>query len=71
MLKRAPGGEVVPLTPKAFELLLILVESKGVLLTKADLMNRVWAESFVEEGNLGVFLFLNPVNIYHRAVDVL
>jgi TolB-like protein/DNA-binding winged helix-turn-helix (wHTH) protein/Flp pilus assembly protein TadD len=52
LLKRASSGEVVPLTPKAFELLLILVESKGRLLTKADLMNRVWAESFVEEGNL-------------------
>lgn len=46
------AGEVVPLTPKAFELLLILVDSGGSLLTKADLMNRIWPDSFVEEGNL-------------------
>lgn len=46
------GGEVVPLTPKAFDLLLALVESEGRLLTKADLMNRIWSDRFVEEGNL-------------------
>ncbi len=46
------GGPVVPLTPKAFELLLVLVESEGRLLTKAELMNRMWPDSFVEEGNL-------------------
>lgn len=52
LLTRATGGEAVPLTPKAFELLLILVESRGSLVTKADLMNRMWPDSFVEEGNL-------------------
>ena len=45
-------GQSVPLTPKATELLLILVESEGRLLTKAELMNKLWPESFVEEGNL-------------------
>lgn len=51
LLTRA-DGEAVPLTPKAFELLLILVESQGRLLTKAELMNRIWPDRFVEEGNL-------------------
>jgi serine/threonine-protein kinase len=51
LLTRA-AGEAVPLTPKAFELLLLLVESEGQLLTKAELMNRMWPDSFVEEGNL-------------------
>jgi Tol biopolymer transport system component/DNA-binding winged helix-turn-helix (wHTH) protein len=46
------AGNSVPLTPKAFELLLILVDSQGHLMPKDDLMKRVWPESFVEETNL-------------------
>lgn len=44
--------ELVPLTPKAFDLLLILLESGGRLVEKDDLMKRVWPNTFVEEGNL-------------------
>src|SRR5580765_379892 len=43
---------VVPLTLKAFDLLLTLVESDGQVLTKEELMRRVWPDSFVEEANL-------------------
>ncbi|HKC62177.1 MAG TPA: winged helix-turn-helix domain-containing protein [Pyrinomonadaceae bacterium] len=46
------GGEVVPLTPKAFDLLLTLVESSGRVLTKDELMKLVWPDQFVEEANL-------------------
>ncbi len=46
------GYEVVPLTPKAFEMLLALVESSGHVLTKEELLKRVWPDSFVEEANL-------------------
>ena len=46
------GDEVVPLTPKAFEMLLVLVESSGHVLTKEDLMKRVWPDTIVEEANL-------------------
>jgi len=45
-------GEVVPLTAKIFELLLVFVENHGRLLTKDELMQRVWQQNFVEEGNL-------------------
>src|SRR4051812_14453606 len=45
-------GTVVPLTLKAFDLLLALVKSDGQVLTKADLMHEVWPDSFVEEANL-------------------
>lgn len=48
------GDEAVPLTPKAFDLLLVLVENSGHLVTKDELMKRVWGESFVEEANLSV-----------------
>jgi DNA-binding winged helix-turn-helix (wHTH) protein len=42
----------VPLTPKAFDLLLFLVENSGHMLDKEELMKQVWPDSFVEENNL-------------------
>jgi DNA-binding winged helix-turn-helix (wHTH) protein len=47
-------GSPVPLTPKAFDVLLLLVESRGHIVGKDELLNQVWADSFVEEGNLKV-----------------
>src|SRR3954471_13525187 len=46
------GDQVVPLTPKAFEMLLTLIEDSGRLLTKEELMKRVWPDTVVEEANL-------------------
>jgi len=45
-------GEAVQLTPKAFDILLVLIEGGGEVVDKDDLMKRVWPDSFVEEGNL-------------------
>jgi DNA-binding winged helix-turn-helix (wHTH) protein len=45
-------GEAVPLTPKAFDLLLALVERHGHLLEKDELLKKVWPDMFVEEANL-------------------
>jgi serine/threonine protein kinase len=42
----------VPLAPKAFEVLLVLVENAGHLVDKDDLMRRLWPGTFVEEANL-------------------
>src|SRR5438270_265169 len=47
-------GKAINLTPKAFELLLVLIQSNGHLLSKEELMNRIWPNSFVEEANLTV-----------------
>ena len=44
--------EVVQLTPKVFDILLVLVESSGQVISKDGLMKKVWPDSFVEEGNL-------------------
>src|SRR4030095_15402794 len=44
--------EHVPLNPKAFDILLTLVESSGHIVEKDDRMKRVWPNTFVEEGNL-------------------
>ena len=45
-------GNTVPLTPKAFDTLMVLVENRGHLLEKEELMQRLWPETFVEEANL-------------------
>jgi DNA-binding winged helix-turn-helix (wHTH) protein len=42
----------VPLTPKAFDVLTLLVERNGHLVRKDELLESVWAESFVEEQNI-------------------
>ncbi|HEX8139766.1 MAG TPA: winged helix-turn-helix domain-containing protein [Pyrinomonadaceae bacterium] len=46
--------EVVPLTAKLFDILLLLVERSGQLVTKEDLMRHIWRGLFVEANNLTV-----------------
>jgi Tol biopolymer transport system component/DNA-binding winged helix-turn-helix (wHTH) protein len=45
-------SEIVPLTSKVFDILLLFASNSGRLLSKEDLMEQVWPGSFVEEGNL-------------------
>src|SRR5436305_2082800 len=46
------NGERVPLTPRVFATLLCLVKAAGRLVTKEELMEAVWPDANVEEGNL-------------------
>jgi DNA-binding winged helix-turn-helix (wHTH) protein len=46
------NGDVVALTSKALEILLVLVERSERVVTKDELMKEVWPDSFVEEANL-------------------
>ncbi len=46
------GGELVPLTPKVFDLLLLLVENSGHLVGKEELMSSIWPDTFIEESSL-------------------
>lgn len=46
------GGESIPLTPKAFDTLLVLVEQSGRTIEKDELMKKVWPDAIVEENNL-------------------
>lgn len=52
------NGEEVPLPPKAFDLLEYLVLNHGRLLEKSAILDAVWADSFVEEGNLKINIHL-------------
>ena len=46
------GEEQIPLTPKAFDTLLLLLEKSGRVVEKQEVLERVWAGAFVEEANL-------------------
>ena len=46
------GGDLIPLTPKAFETLAALVTRAGAIVEKDDLLKIVWPDSFVEEATL-------------------
>jgi DNA-binding winged helix-turn-helix (wHTH) protein/TolB-like protein/tetratricopeptide (TPR) repeat protein len=47
-------GQPLPLKPKVFDLLVVLVENSGRVVCKDELMKQVWGGTFVEEGNLAV-----------------
>ena len=46
------SGDMLPLAPKLFETLLVLVTSQGKLVEKDELLKTVWPGTFVEEGSL-------------------
>jgi DNA-binding winged helix-turn-helix (wHTH) protein len=52
------GDELIPITPKAFEMLLVLVRRSREVITKDELLHEIWPDSFVEEGNLSQNIFL-------------
>ena len=45
-------GQVIPLAPKTFDLLVILVQSDGHAVSKRELMTALWPDTIVEEANL-------------------
>lgn len=51
------AGDPISLTPKATEILVLLLRNAGELVGKEDLMKAVWPDSFVEEANLTQNIF--------------
>src|SRR5262249_60794547 len=56
--------EVVPLSLKAFEILLVLIHHRGQVLEKNDLLKRVWPDTLVEENNLA-----RNISMLRKALD--
>ena len=46
----------VPLTPKAFDVLVFLAQNPNRVITKEELLQAVWGDNFVEEGNLTQYI---------------
>ena len=51
-------NKTVPVQPKAFDILLVLVENRERVVLKDDLLKAVWPETFVEESNLAQNIFV-------------
>ena len=51
------NGKTLPLAPKVFETLAILVENSGHIMGKEELIKRLWPDTFVEENNLAQNIF--------------
>src|SRR5215831_16560963 len=51
------GKRRIPLTPKAFQTLLVLVEAQGRVVAKDELLQKVWPDTFVEEATLAQNVF--------------
>jgi DNA-binding winged helix-turn-helix (wHTH) protein len=47
------AGQVMPLTPKVFDTLLLFVENNNLLLTKDEMIGRLWPDSFVDRSSFG------------------
>ena len=50
-------GEPVPLTPKAFDTLALLVRRSGHVVCKDELLEEIWADAFVEESTIAQNVF--------------
>jgi DNA-binding winged helix-turn-helix (wHTH) protein len=58
------SGVAVPITPKAFDLLVALVSRAGRVVKKDDLLREVWPDTFVEEANLSY-----TVSLLRKALE--
>jgi Tol biopolymer transport system component/DNA-binding winged helix-turn-helix (wHTH) protein len=65
------GSEVVALTPKVFDMLVMLVRNNGHLLEKDELIRALWPDSFVEEGNLSnnIFVLRKALGTDHEYIE--
>jgi DNA-binding winged helix-turn-helix (wHTH) protein len=63
------AGEAVPLTPKTFQILLVLIRNSNEVVTKDNLLKTVWPGTFVEEANLSRNVFMLRKALGESAQD--
>src|SRR5664279_1864045 len=63
------GNQVLPLPPKAFETLRLLVRNPGHLMRKEDLMTALWPDSFVEEVSLASKISVSYTHLRAHETD--
>lgn len=52
------SGQSVPLPPKVFDTLVLLIEHRGRIVKKEDMMKMLWPDRYVEESNLSQNIFM-------------
>src|SRR5437762_524363 len=50
------GSQAIHLSPKAFDLLALLVQRRPQAISKSDILDTLWRDTFVTEGNLAVLV---------------
>jgi TolB-like protein/Tfp pilus assembly protein PilF len=65
------AGQRLALSPKAVELLIALVESQASTVGKEELLNRVWADTAVEEGSLTSHISLLRKTLGERYIETI
>lgn len=63
------GDEVTPLPERAFQLLLLLIEAEGELVSKETLASKVWPEAVVSDANLSQHIYLLRRMLREKASD--
>ncbi len=63
------GNEITPLPERAFQLLLLLIEAAGEVVSKETLAARVWPESTVSDANLSQHVYLLRRMLHEKATD--
>jgi DNA-binding winged helix-turn-helix (wHTH) protein/tetratricopeptide (TPR) repeat protein len=63
------SGEPVSITPKTFQILLVLIRKNKEIVTKDDLMKTIWPDTFVEEANLSRNIFMLRKALGETAQD--
>lgn len=56
-------GQAIPLTPKEFDTLLVLVEADGNVVEKRELISQIWPDSFVGDSSLA-----RNISVLRRAL---
>lgn len=52
------GDELIAMSPKALDVLILLVSRKGEIVSREELIDSVWKDTFVEEGNINYTISL-------------
>src|SRR5262245_5365620 len=63
-------GKQIALTPKAFDILLILIQHSGHVLEKKEIMDQIWPDTFVEEASLTQNIFILRKALGENAIGV-
>src|SRR5215203_518130 len=63
------GTDEVPLTPKSFKVLVVLLEMQRQLVSKEDLFQQVWPDTFVEANNLARNISMIRKALHERDPD--
>ncbi|CAN5226906.1 hypothetical protein BH20ACI2_BH20ACI2_17370 [soil metagenome] len=61
------GGQAIHMAPKAIEVLMVLIDRRGEIISKDELFDAVWPDTIVEESNIFFYLSLIRKSLGNRS----